>query len=377
MRMELIHGQPSWRFACDQVEAAVTETGGHLAPVRFFTSSGPVEPFAIAPWVGESGLDIPPILEALRGDFFCAPFGGNARAYRGEIHPPHGETANAKWAFEALEKTPSGVTLRLALTAKARPGRVEKQVTLRNGHTAVYCRHRLLGMSGRMSLGHHPILKFPDRPGCGAISTSQVFYGQVYPGSFENPARGGYSFLKPGAVFKRIDRVPALDGTRVDLSLYPARRGFEDLVMLVHEDRPDFAWTAVTFPGERYVWFSLKDPRVLRSSVFWFSNGGRHYTPWNGRHVNVMGLEDVTAYFDFGLAESARPNPLSRAGFRTSLELKPKVPLTVNYIMAVAAIPAGFDRVRRITPQHDFVELTSASGKRVQVPLDPQFLYSE
>ena len=66
----------------------------------------------------------------------------------------------------------------------------------------------------------------------------------------------------------------------------------------------------MTFPAERFVWFALKDPRILRKTVLWISNGGRHYPPWNGRHINVMGLEEVTAYFHLGLADSARKNPI-------------------------------------------------------------------
>jgi hypothetical protein len=44
---------------------------------------------------------IPAILQVLRGDFFCLPFGGNTRSFRGENHPPHGETANARWTCVA------------------------------------------------------------------------------------------------------------------------------------------------------------------------------------------------------------------------------------------------------------------------------------
>jgi hypothetical protein len=51
--------------------------------------------------------------------------------------------------------------------------------------------------------------------------------------------------------------------------------------MVAHEATPEFAWTAVIFPEQRYVWFALKNPRLLRS------NGGRHYAPWHGRHVSV------------------------------------------------------------------------------------------
>jgi hypothetical protein len=135
-----------------------------------------------------------------------------------------------------------------------------------------------------------------------------------------------------------------------------------------------FAWTAVTFQKERYVWFALKDPRVLRSTIFWISNGGRHYAPWNGRHVNVLGLEEVTSYFHEGLCESAGRNALSAKGISTCLRLDPRRPLEVKYVMAVALIPRGFDRVAEIEAQAKSVVLKSASGNAVSVPLDAGFL---
>ncbi|MDD5351002.1 MAG: hypothetical protein PHQ12_12390 [Chthoniobacteraceae bacterium] len=375
MNTEIIHSQPSWRFASDKVEAAVAQRGGHLAPVRFHTENGIIEPYAIAPWAEEKTPQaLPQMLKTLRGDFFCAPFGGNETAYRGESHPPHGESANGAWSFEALKEDAAACTLHLSLATRVRAGRVDKFIQLRKGHTALYCRDILSGMSGKMDFGHHAILRFPEEPGSGTVSTSRILYGQVYPGVFENPEQGGYSSLKAGAEFKRLDRVPAAVGGFADVSRYPARRGFEDLLMAVHEARPDFAWTAVTFPRQRYAWFALKDPRVLRSTVLWLSNGGRHYAPWSGRHTGIMGLEDVTAYFHYGIAQSARPNPVSKRGFPTSLSLRPAHPLTVNYIMAVAAIPRGFDRVKNILPGAGWVELQSAAGPRVRVPLDTAFL---
>jgi hypothetical protein len=137
-----------------------------------------------------------------------------------------------------------------------------------------------------------------------------------------------------------------------------------------------FAWTAVTFPRERYVWFALKDPRVLRGTIFWLSNGGRHYPPWNGRHVNVLGLEEVTSYFHFGMAESARKNPLSKRGFATCVSLDPRKPLVVTYIMGVAKIPVGFDRVASIKAARGghAVLLESDSGKQVEAAVELDFL---
>jgi hypothetical protein len=146
--------------------------------------------------------------------------------------------------------------------------------------------------------------------------------------------------------------------------------------MLVSDTEAPFAWTAVSFPRERYVWFALKDPRILRETVFWLSNGGRHYPPWNSRHINVMGLEEVTSYFHLGLAESARTNPISRKRFPTCLVLNPKKPLVVPYIMGVAGIPAGFDGVDSIEAieGHRAILLRSATGKRARAAVDIGFL---
>jgi hypothetical protein len=376
MKTRVLFGQPSWIFSSDRVEAAITRQGGHLGPVKFCFGRKEIAPFSVAPWAEEK-QKLDPLLQSLRGDFFCAPFGGSSSAWRAERHPPHGETANSPWTFQSLKKQKGMTELHLSLATKIRPGKVDKFLQLRDGHTAVYCRHVLSGMSGPMNLGHHATLKFPAAVGSGVISTSSLRFGQVYPKQFEDPAKGGYSSLKPGATFSRLDRVPAMNGSYEDVSRYPARRGFEDLLMMVHEARKDFAWTAVTFPGERYVWFALKDPRVLRSTVLWISNGGRHYAPWNGRHTNVMGLEDVTSYFHEGLASSAKTNGIDQRGIPTVLQLSKTKPLTVNYIMAMAAVPKGFSRVDNILTGTGDVTLVSSTSQRVKVPIDLPFLYEQ
>lgn len=378
---KMIFGQPSWRIASSTVEAYVTELGGHLAPVTFTLANGQkVQPYSIAPWATETldpKLDL--VLRPLRGDFFCLPFGGNSEAFRGEKHPPHGETASVKWKLEDLERAAPVTGMHLSLRTHVRKGRVDKIIAVVDGDAAVYSRHVVSGMSGPMCLAHHAMLKFPDEPGCGVVSTSPLLFGQVFDEPTERPEHRGYSLLKPGAVFTSLTKVPTITGEMTDLSHYPARRGFEDIVLLAGKPDVPLAWTAVTFPKKGtsggYVWFALKDPRVLRSTMLWLSNGGRHYAPWNGRHVNVLGLEELTGYFHRGLAASARPNPLSKQGIATCVQLDPKRPLLVNYIQAMAAIPPGFDRVARIEPENDqLVTLVAASGKRAQAHVDLNFL---
>lgn len=369
MKPRRVFGEFSWSIRSDKVNAWLTQQGGHLGPVEFRLGRRTVSPFHVAPWWNERvPATTPVILRVLRGDFFCAPFGGNTEPYRGERHPLHGETANGRWQLVAWE----GHRIHARLRTRVRKGQVDKFIELREGQTAVYQRHRLSGMSGPMPVGHHPMLRFAST---GRITTSRFVYGQVYPVPFENPEQGGYSALKVGAEFSSLEQVPLATGGVTDLSRYPARRGFDDLVLVVADDSGPVAWTAVTFPQERFVWFALKDPRVLRETIFWISNGGRHQPLWEGRHVNVMGLEDVTSYFAFGLAESARPNPLSARGYATCLHLRRHRPTEIRYIMAVAEIPRGFEAVTNIRPVSGGVEVESDRGQRVSVPVDWEFLH--
>jgi len=368
-----------WPLRNDVVEASVAQTGGMLGPVVFHLPNGhSVSPLAVAPWTGEvlpEGL--PPLLNTLRGDFFCAPFGGNGTAFRGESHPPHGESANKAWTLDATTHAGDAITLHAHLVTRVRKGRIDKRLTLREGHTAVYCEHVMQGFSGDMPIGTHPCVQFPNREGAGRISVGNWRWGQVLPMDLEKPEDGGYTALKIGSRFRSLRRVALARGGWTDLSRYPARKGYEDLVMLVGSGKGDFGWTAVTFPDEGFALIQIKNPRVLQHTVLWHSNGGRHYAPWNGRHVNVLGLEEVTSYFHLGLAESVRANPLSKAGIPTSVKLSPRRPLRVATILAVVAIPAKFDEVASLRAVDGGMEVTALSGKSVKAPIDLSFVQSE
>ena len=373
--MQTIFGQPSYVLANRQVSAAVTQLAGHLGPVRFRLGRKTISPLAIAPWWNEK---IPagtlPLIRVLRGDFFCLPFGGNAAPYRGEQHPPHGETANAHWRFESLAQTGNATTLHLSLRTRIRAGRVDKRITLRTGQTAIYQEHIISGVTGPLNPGHHATLQFPDRPGAGRLSTSACVHRQVYVEPVGVPEQQAYSQLKPGAVFRDLRAVPTNTGGLADLSRYPARRGFEDIAILVADPKLKFAWSAVAFPEEGYVWFTLRDPRVLPATLLWMSNGGRYSAPWNGRHVNVMGVEDITGFFHTGLNGSARPNALSKRGLTTCHPLRANRPFAVRYIMAVAAIPRRFERVKEISVALGKVTLVGEHGVKVVTLLDAGFL---
>ena len=370
-----IFGQPSWTLATDTVSASVTQTGGHLAPVTFRLGSRTVQPFSISPWWNEK-LDagLPAIVRVLRGDFFCLPFGGNTTPYRGKNHPVHGDTANLRWQLAGCDTRKGMATLRLHMDLKTFRGTVDKCITLVPGHTVVYQEHVVTGVDAPTSLGHHATLQFPDSPGAGRFSTSRLVHAQVFVEPTEKPEEGGYSVLKPGAIIRDFTRVPTITGGMADVSRFPARRGYVDIAIFCADRTLPVAWSAVAVPEEGYAWFSLRDPRVLVSTLCWMSNNGRHYPPWNSRHKNVMGIEDITGFFHCGAAESARPNVLTRRGVPTRLKPTAKHPLHVRYIMGVVAIPKTFDRVKDITIERGRITLVGAGGRKVSTPVATGFL---
>lgn len=374
----ILHHQPCYTIVSPEVRLCVTELGGHMAPVTFFHSdSQPIQPYHISPWQDEPATEMPaPVLVPLRGDFFCMPFGGNADPVHGEKHPPHGEIAGAKWHGGSVTKSGDITTLTMQFETQVRPGKVTKQLSLVNGHNAVYSKHTIEGFAGPAPLGHHATLRMPEKEGAVHLASSPIQFGMTYPGVFSDPKNREYQALLPGARFDDLTRVPALakGSPDADLSSLPGQYGHADLIQHVNAPTGEHpAWMTATYPDDGYVWFALKDPQVLNSTVFWMEYHGRHGHPWNGRN-NCLGLEDVTAYFADGLSASAHENLLTKAGVKTAVKLSATVPTEVRYIQGVAKISQGFDRVRTIEFSPGRMTILAPGGQKVEVPVNHEFL---
>ena len=375
-----VHSQPSAILATKDVEVAVTTRGGHMAPVTFFRSSDrPVQPYSVSPWQDEAPLPMPaPVLVTLRGDFFCMPFGGNSAEVAGEKHPPHGEIVGELWEVVGTKQAGDVSTLTMEIDTKVRKGRVIKELSLVDGQNAVYSRHTIEGFAGRAPLGHHATLAMPEKEGAVRIATSPIRFGMTCPGVFSDPKQREYQALLPGAKWTDLAKVPVAwkGAADADLTRLPGRYGYADLVQLVNESSEKTggpAWTTATFPADGYLWFALKDPAVLTTTVFWMENHGRHGHPWNGRN-NCLGIEDATAFFADGLAASVSDNLLSKEGIATAVTLTADKPTTVNYIQGVVRIPEGFENVKTLEFAPGEVTFVSTTGKRVTAPVRHEFL---
>jgi hypothetical protein len=373
-----VNGQESFLLETPTVELALTVAGGMLGPVTFFPQDPiPIRPYAVAPWAQEFlPSDTSPMIAALRGDWFCSAFGENAESHAGCQLPPHGETANRDWCGIDRGESSAGCWLRLGVELPLQGGHCEATTALLDHHSIVYQRHDLSGLIGPINPGHHATLAFPDIQGAGSLSFSRLVHARTYIEPTERPENRGYSWLKPNTEISNLRAVPCIDGSTTDLCRYPARRGFEDIAILCADPDLKFAWSALTFPERGFVWFALRDPKQLASTLLWFSNGGRHFSPWNGRHINVMGIEDITGFFHVGLAASCRKNLLTERGIRTCLEPDAQGRLSIPYIQGVARIPAGFDRVAAIEPHPNgsSVTLRAESGAIIEAFCQIDFL---
>lgn len=362
----LFHGEPSWSLANDRVSLRVTARGAHIAPVHFHFAEGTplFAPYSLAPWQPGDEPGSPPILQILRGDFFCFPFGADPGSGQPHIH---GEPANQPWAL--LDTAPG--RLRLALDFS--PGgplagsRIEKTITLRPGHAALYQEHRISGADGDFNYGHHPILHIPEGE-TTELRTSSLRFGGVY----DYPPSDGSerNALASGARFNSLEAAPLADGGVTSLLRYPARPGREDIVMLTSAVAGGPAWTALTF-SSGFVWVSLRDAADFPSTLLWMSDGGRDAAPWSGLHTRRIGVEDVCSHFCDGVGPSrASPLPASQ-GIATVRRFSPEQPTTLRHIQFVAPVPADFGGVADIVfhPNEDLLTLRGEGGADVPAPL--------
>ena len=345
---------------------------GHLRAIEIVWDGRRLTPFYTAPWVNDSSiandLSIVPNLRGLAGDFFCAAFGKNDV----EEAPPHGWPANSRWDLAEEKAHPAGgVVARCALRRRVMSARVVKEITLRDGHPFVYQRHIFEGGQGEITVASHPMTQFKTR---GRLSFSPKSYGEAPQDPQESdPARGRSALAYPSH-FTDLSKVPLKDGGTTDLRSYPIASRHEDFVMLVEERGSRFGWAAAVRPDAGDVVLSLKNPSDFPVTMLWFSNGGRDYPPWNGRNVGVLGIEEGRVYSAAGHAASIAPNPLSKSGVPTSLELQRDGTVEVRHVIGGVPLPEGWTDVASVAEEEGALVLKDVSDASETYPYDAAFL---
>jgi hypothetical protein len=358
-------------FEAKGISLTIDLAVGHIRSLEIEFGGRRVMPLHSAPWIEDRVItedpSIPACLQFLSGDFFCAPFGESDI----EEAPPHGWPANGRWDSIGEERKASSTTVRFALERKVLGARVLKEITLRDGHPFVYQRHIFEGGSGGVSAASHAMTRFSGR---GHLSFSPKAFGDLPAATQETDPVRGRSLFARSTRFTDLARLPLADGTTADLHAYPVADGHEDFVMLVEEKGAVFGWTAAARVDTRDIVLSLKNPLDFPVTFLWFSNGGRLYPPWNGRHLGVLGIEEGRAWSTYGHAASIAPNPLSEAGIPTSLTLTPSRSVSLSHIIGGIPLPAGWGHVTSVEASAGLLRVAGDDGNSVEHPYDGGFL---
>jgi hypothetical protein len=144
------------------------------------------------------------------------------------------------------------------------------------------------------------------------------------------------------------------------------RARVEDFAILVEARDARLGWTVVMRNAENDMIVVLKDARILPVTMFWVSNGGRDFPPWNGRHV--------PAFWASRMAARRGRGPQGRAGRQpdTGLRRAHTIALGDRHVIPHAILslprPPGWSEVTAITLHDDTLTLRDITGDAIAVP---------
>jgi hypothetical protein len=332
----------SWQIQSAFVRAEIQSLGAMLGPAWFKLGAAEVQPFAIAPWADDSGDEyrsLPKLLQRMRGEWACVPFGMERPAtdlpsdWQPDIvvpvNPhPHGWSSNAQW--EASIITEESIELTLAYPP-SHPVRV-----LRRSIRASDESPRLdisLEIEVRtpctLPIGVHPTFRLPLTPRRALVGLGGAARAWTSPVPLEPLIARFRSDVRDVPVHQ----IPLIDGTE-DITQLPLPYTAEEIVLV----RACCGRALLSNLDERYAVTLLWDPDIFPACQLWLSNRGRTSYPWRGRFL-ALGIEPIRAAFDLGTGVSQnRLNPLWRAGVPCAVSLSPTQPLETCYAIQVAKL---------------------------------------
>lgn len=348
------------------ISVSLDLTVGHLADMVVDSGGRQLRPLHRAPWIDEPRealpKDLPEGTVRLSGDFLCAPFS------RSDVEeaPLHGWPANSAWDVVESAATADGWRAVYRLRHKVMGATVDKILTLRDGHPFLYQEHVFADGHGAVSVAHHPMVAMK---GGGRLAFSPKRFAATLDEPLEpDPARGRFRLAYP-ARSADLRHFPATGGGTLDLTQYRMEDRREDFVTLVEADHGGPGWTALARTVENDLVVVLKNPAELPITMLWLSNGGRDYSPWSGRHLGVLGIEDGRAAI--GHAASIGDNWLKREGVATAFTLGEGQGVSFRHVIGAMPLSGG-EPPHALATENGRMRLTGASAW--EVPFDSDFL---
>jgi hypothetical protein len=367
--------QTSYVMASREIKIVASALGGCVLP--YFRMKGKeICPYYITPWWNEKPFEGGGnITTVCRGNFLCFPMGGDPTGHNtnGEVVPIHGNCANDVWGIVGMEYGGDISKLTMEYEDTQCDGKIIKEIEIRKGEPVVYERDIISGYDGQYPVCYHPMIDLGSVEGGNHISISKPVIGFTTGVYHERPENGGYVLFKQQQI-KDIRKVESVYGEEIDLTKQPLKKGIEEILQLVCDDSKKFTYAAVTNFKRGYVYFQLKNPKKLTSTMMWISNGGRYYEPWNGRVYGCLGLEETTSFFHFGSQKSAEKNFIHDLGVNTCVDMKRDHRYPFEIITGVVAAPKGYQGVKDIVESDGGVTIYGIGGEITKVRLDLDFV---
>ena len=222
------------------------------------------------------------------------PNGGGQCFYKGACLGMHGEISNIPWECRILKDTEEEVALKAHITTLRSPFRLEKEISLKNGESAVTIREKITNLaeeSMELMWGHHPTVGKPFLDESCQIHTNGTIGFTMDEMDFETQR------VKPGTRFEW----PVTDD-ETDLSLIPGEKaGTAD--MLYVTGFPEKAWYRVYNENKGLGYGMSWDSSLFPYMWMWLVCRGAYGYPWYGRTYNLA-LEPWTSYPSAGLEKA-------------------------------------------------------------------------
>ncbi|WP_246217328.1 hypothetical protein [Paraburkholderia panacisoli] len=331
-----------WHLEWPHGALDVHARGGMLGGVALKRGDRQVRPFYEPPWIGDGTHQRPELLNHMRSEFPCVPFGVSyareavVESWQESVTTPvteshalldssddllHGYGCVTDWTLVrqtdleieiALEYPPASPIARLVRVVRADPNGPAIDFSL-----AVEARKET-----RRPIGLHPNLALPSLAGAFQIDPGAFRFGVVHPGGPEP----GVSRAEPGAFFDRLDQVPLRAGGTAAFDRFPLPHNTEEIVQLCGVDGAVILTDDESQVAYRLCW----DASVLPSLLLWISNRGRSYGPWNSHNL-CLGVEPVASAFELGCRAALAANPINERGIPTAIALDPGQPVEFAY----------------------------------------------
>lgn len=308
----------NWIIKTDKVKVHVQSLGAMMAPLEVEMKSGKIaSPLAISPWADESKAGVlPGILQRLRGEWPCIPFGMNREV---DLDPddknnedwlksPHGYASNHHWDLVSLEE--DKISLSIEYPEFHPIETLERNVSILEDQTGVHCQLKVYPRRDvKLPIGLHPVFSMEFPAGSLQCNPAEFEFAHTYPFSVSEEI----PIFETNQKFQLLINAPGAHGDRIDLSSLPFEEKGEGIVQLCGLQKGEFN---LSNKAERYMSCLTWDVEQFPSCLLWVSNSGRSNYPWNSRNM-ALGIEPVSAFFDQGNSASIQKNLISESGIPT------------------------------------------------------------